>query len=102
MSAGATSGDRERAETIRVAGIVQGVGFRASALDLALRFGLRGSVANVGRGVEIHACGPGDRLDAFVQALRDEIGPPARIDRLEREAAAMVPAGRGFTIAPTR
>ena len=94
-------GGAERAEWIRVAGIVQGVGFRASAQQLALAYGLRGWVANVGRGVVIHACGPGDRLDAFVRALREDIGPPARIDSLQREAAEWLPRGTGFRIAPT-
>jgi len=91
----------ERAEMIRIAGVVQGVGFRASAQHLAMQYGLRGWVANVGRGVVIHACGPSDRLDAFVQALRDDVGPPARIDSLQREPAEPMPAGAGFRIAPT-
>jgi len=91
----------ERAELIRIAGIVQGVGFRAGARHLALQHGLRGWVANVGRGVVIHACGPADRLDAFVQALRSDIGPPARVDALQREPAEPVPPGAGFRIAPT-
>jgi len=91
----------ERAEWIRVGGRVQGVGFRASAQQLALAYGLRGWVANVGRGVVIHACGPGDQLDAFVRALRDDIGPPARVDHLQREPAPPLPPGAGFRIAPT-
>jgi len=95
------AGAEERAERIRVAGRVQGVGFRASAQQLAIACGLRGWVANVGRGVVIHACGPGDRLDAFVRALRDDIGPPARVDALERETAEVLPPGTGFRIAPT-
>jgi hydrogenase maturation protein HypF len=99
MSAG--TAEAERAEVIRIGGIVQGVGFRATAQHLALQYGLRGWVANVGRGVVIHACGPAERLEAFVQALRDDIGPPARIDQLQREPAELVPAGTGFRIAPT-
>jgi len=91
----------DRAEMIRVSGRVQGVGFRASAQDLALQYGLRGWVANVGRGVVIHACGPAERLDAFVRALRDDIGPPARVDQLTREPAELLPRGAAFVIAPT-
>jgi hydrogenase maturation factor HypF (carbamoyltransferase family) len=91
----------DRAERIRVIGRVQGVGFRASAQHLAARYGLRGWVANVGRDVVLHACGPADRLEAFVQALRDDIGPPARIDGIEREPAAVLPRGAAFVIAPT-
>lgn len=95
------AGAQERAELIRIVGRVQGVGFRASAQHLALQYGLRGWVANVGRGVVIHACGPAERLESFVRALGEDIGPPARIDRLQREPADLVPHGAGFVIAPT-
>ena len=91
----------DRAQRIRVIGRVQGVGFRASAQHLAAQYGLRGWVANVGRDVVIHACGPADRLEAFAQALRDDIGPPARVDQLLRERADLLPRGCGFAIAPT-
>lgn len=83
-------------------GRVQGVGFRAIAQQLAAAYGLRGWVANVGRDVVLHACGPAERLDAFIQALRDDIGPPARIDDLRREPAELLPRGAAFVIAPTR
>ncbi len=92
-------GDRD--ERIRAIGRVQGVGFRASAQHLAVQYGLRGWVANVGRDVVLHACGPAERLDAFIQALRDDIGPPARIDDLQREPAELLPRGAAFVIAPT-
>jgi hydrogenase maturation factor HypF (carbamoyltransferase family) len=102
MSAsGSSSGTGERAEMIRIAGRVQGVGFRANAQQLAIAYGLRGWVANVGRGVVIHACGPGDRLDAFVRALAEDIGPPARVEHMQREPAELLPRGEGFVIAPT-
>ena len=91
------SGDR--AERIRVIGRVQGVGFRASAQQLAAAYGLRGWVANVGRDVVLHACGPAERLEAFIQALRDDIGPPARVDDLRREPAELLPRGAAFVIA---
>jgi hydrogenase maturation factor HypF (carbamoyltransferase family) len=101
-ASGAPSGaGQERAEMIRVVGRVQGVGFRASAQHLALQFGVRGWVANVGRGVVIHACAPAERLELFVRALGEDIGPPARIDRMEREPADPVPRGASFVIAPT-
>ena len=91
----------ERAEIIRIAGRVQGVGFRASAQHLAFQYGVRGWVANVGRGVVIHACAPSERLDAFVRALGEDIAPPARIEHLQREPAEPLPRGAGFVIAPT-
>jgi hydrogenase maturation factor HypF (carbamoyltransferase family) len=93
--------DTERAEMIRIIGRVQGVGFRASALHLALQYGLRGWVANVGRGVVIHACGPGERLESFVRALREDIPPPVRVDGMQREPAELLPRGSTFVIAPT-
>jgi acylphosphatase len=95
------AGADERAEMIRVTGRVQGVGFRASAQHLALQYGVRGWVANVGRGVVIHACAPAERLELFVRALGEDIGAPARIDRLHREAAELLPRGASFVIAPT-
>jgi hydrogenase maturation protein HypF len=95
------SAGAERAEMIRVTGLVQGVGFRASAQHLAVQYGLRGWVANVGRGVVIHACGAGERLEAFVRALAEDIGPPARVDGMQREPAELLPRGTGFVIAPT-
>jgi acylphosphatase len=102
MSASASSpGAGERAEMIRITGRVQGVGFRATAQQLAIAYGVRGWVANVGRGVVIHACGLGERLDAFVRALAEDIGPPARVERMQREPAELLPRGAGFVIAPT-
>jgi hydrogenase maturation protein HypF len=97
---GAHAGD-ERGERIRVTGRVQGVGFRAGAQQLAREHGLRGWVANVGRDVVMHVCGPAQALEAFVRALRHGIGAPARVDRVQREPAALLPRGAGFRIAPT-
>ena len=101
MSTRAPDAGAERAELLRIAGVVQGVGFRYSAQRLAQRHGVRGWVANVGHGVVVHACAPAERLERFVRALRDEIGPPARIDSLQREPADMLPADAGFRIAPS-
>ena len=101
MSAGASDGGSERAEIIRIGGVVQGVGFRYSAQQLALRHGVRGWVANVGRGVVVHACGPAERLESFVRALREDIGRPARVDSLQREPAELLPPQAGFRIAPS-
>ena len=101
MSSAASDGGGERAEIIRIGGVVQGVGFRFSAQQLALRHGVRGWVANVGRGVVVHACGPAERLDRFVRALQEDIGPPARVESLRREPAEPLPEDAGFRIAPS-
>jgi hydrogenase maturation factor HypF (carbamoyltransferase family) len=100
-TARSSPGADERAEMIRISGRVQGVGFRASAQQLAIAYGLRGWVANVGRGVVIHACGAGARLDAFVRALGEDISPPARIEAMQRQPADLLPRGAAFVIAPT-
>ncbi len=64
-------------------GVVQGVGFRPFVFRLAERFGCRGWVRNVGRGVEIHLESekPAD-FGRFLEALRREKPPLARLERL--------------------
>ncbi len=88
----------ERAERIRVGGLVQGVGFRPTVWRLARRHGLRGTVANDGQGVSIYACGMTGDMDAFLQALTREAPPLARVDRIEREAASLLPPDTAFRI----
>lgn len=90
--------DEERAEFVRVRGIVQGVGFRPTVWRLAQRHGLRGWVANDGLGVRIHICGPGEALEAFVGSLRAEAPPLSRIERIEREPAPIPDGLDGFHI----
>ncbi|MBA3775653.1 MAG: carbamoyltransferase HypF, partial [Betaproteobacteria bacterium] len=89
---------RESAERIRVRGLVQGVGFRPAVWRLAHRYGLRGWVANDGEGVDIHVCGPAAALHQFVDALEQDAPPLARIDRVEREPAALLAQGEDFRI----
>ena len=86
-----------RAETIRVHGIVQGVGFRPAVCRLARERGLCGSVRNDGGGVTIVVAGAGERIDDFVFALQRDAPPLARIDRVDR-APCPVPTAVGFRI----
>lgn len=86
-----------RAETIRVRGIVQGVGFRPTVYRLARERGLCGSVRNDGGGVTIVVAGAGECIDDFVLALRRDAPPLARIDRVDR-APCHAPTGEGFRI----
>ena len=88
----------ERAELIRVRGLVQGVGFRPTVWRLARRHGLRGWVANDGRGVSIHVCGAAEGVDAFVQALSVEAPPLARVEQVERMVAEVLPRDVQFDI----
>lgn len=71
-----------------ITGKVQGVFFRASTREQALRLGLRGYAKNLADGsVEVLAVGKGDAIDALEQWLR--AGPPnARVDAVTRSEAA--------------
>jgi acylphosphatase len=77
-----------------VAGRVQGVFFRASARNEAVRLGLDGHAANLADGrVEVLACGDAAALEALERWLQR--GPPAaRVDSVQRDDSdAAVPPG---------
>lgn len=87
------------AVTIRVRGLVQGVGFRPTVWRLAQRFGLTGEVLNDSEGVLIRAWGREEAIERFEAALANDPPPLARIDAMEqRRIAAGVVAPRAFTI----
>lgn len=102
MSAAMTLANEARgelAELVRVRGLVQGVGFRPTVWRLARQHRLRGWVGNDGAGVSIHVCGDAGDMEAFIHALSSQPPPLARIDRIEREPAAWLPAHADFRIA---
>ena len=68
---------------IHITGIVQGVGFRPFVYGLALQKDLNGWVRNTSAGVDIEVDGQPAGLKQFIQALKDEIPPLARIDSFE-------------------
>ena len=69
-----------RSGTIKIRGIVQGVGFRPFVYATARKYGIAGMVKNLGSEVEIRASG--DRFEAFLQEVSR--GPPlSRIDAVE-------------------
>jgi hydrogenase maturation protein HypF len=80
---------RMQGASIRVTGVVQGVGFRPFVFSLARRFGLSGWVRNTSAGVEIEIDGAPESLKGFEAALRGEAPPLARLDsiRVERRGA---------------
>ncbi|MBS0430848.1 MAG: acylphosphatase [Proteobacteria bacterium] len=69
-----------------VRGRVQGVCFRASTRDEALRLGISGHARNLADGsVEVLACGPDAALEELHRWLHH--GPPsARVERVACEA----------------
>lgn len=85
------------ATRFRVAGRVQGVGFRWATARVAERLGVSGWVANRPDGtVSVHAEGPDAALEALGAWL--EAGPAsARVDSVERSEAA-VEGHVGFAI----
>ena len=70
---------------IHITGVVQGVGFRPFVYALALRHNLTGWVRNTSAGVDIQVDGASCSLDKFIENLRLEAPPLARIDELEYE-----------------
>ncbi len=92
---------RDSSLTIRVSGIVQGVGFRPFVYRIASRLRLSGYIRNMGGSeVEIRVEGPPKSLSAFVKSLLDEKPPPARIEEILIEVSA--PDGiEGFRILPS-
>jgi hydrogenase maturation protein HypF len=83
--------------SIRVRGVVQGVGFRPFVYRLARANTLAGWVLNGEQGVEIHLEGAEPSMDAFVRDLKIQAPPAAAIAEIEIETA--VPEGlEDFTI----
>jgi acylphosphatase len=82
-----------------VSGRVQGVWFRASTREHALRLDLRGLARNLDDGrVEVIAFGQEDSLDKLEAWLA--VGPPrARVETVLREPCDSEPAGPGFSVA---
>lgn len=97
----ANSDDMTCARSIRVRGVVQGVGFRPFVFRLAHANTLAGWVRNGEDGVEIHLEGAEVAMDAFLRDLRAQPPPAARITELDVRSAE--PAGfEGFSIRESR
>ena len=81
-----------------VTGRVQGVFFRASTRDEALRLRLNGYAKNLADGsVEVLACGEDHALDALERWLRR--GPTsARVDRVQRMHCQVLPPAGFVTL----
>ena len=83
--------------SIRVEGVVQGVGFRPFVYALATRLGLAGWVGNDVDGVFAEVEGPAEHIQDFLAALARDAPPLARVERVS--AQPVTPDGRpGFAI----
>ncbi len=88
--------------TIRVRGIVQGVGFRPWVYRLASEEGISGRVRNDAAGVVIEAFGAASALDRFLERLRNEPPRAAVITALKWRPATASKAPEHFEIAESR
>jgi hydrogenase maturation protein HypF len=84
---------------IRVAGVVQGVGFRPFVYSLATGLGLAGLVGNDTDGVFAEVEGPAPAVEEFLRRLEREAPPLARIERVSTRAISPTRSGRTFVIA---
>ena len=75
-----TEPDQALRRGVLVSGVVQGVGFRPFVYRLASEEGLAGFIGNDTDGVTIEIEGPGERVVEFLDRLRSETPPLARID----------------------
>jgi len=73
--------------SVRVNGLVQGVGFRPFVWRLAHDFKVAGSVCNDASGVKIELLITELALAGFLQRLQEELPPLARIDQVAYEPA---------------
>ena len=89
------------ARQIRVAGVVQGVGFRPHVLRLARELNLAGWVRNDSSGVEILAQGSEQRIAQLIDRLRVDAPPRAHIHSMEVTPSAISDVA-GFEIRESR
>jgi hydrogenase maturation protein HypF len=76
--------------SIRIRGIVQGVGFRPFVYRLAREHALAGWVRNGEEGVEVYIEGLSKTLNAFLLALNTELPPAASISSIEVHAVPAI------------
>ena len=95
-----TGGLRARRVSIRVEGIVQGVGFRPFVRNLATALGLAGSVRNDMAGAFIDLEGAPEAIATFLSRLESDAPPLCVIERVETSPLAPS-GGSGFVISPS-
>jgi hydrogenase maturation protein HypF len=77
------TGARREGRSVRVRGLVQGVGFRPAVWRLAQDYGITGEVWNDAQGVMIQAWGAPAALENFIGRLRNDAPPLAHVDAVE-------------------
>ncbi len=79
-------------------GHVQGVGFRPFIKRLADRFSLNGYVINQGGSVEIGLNASLEQVERFMQAIKEQAPPRAKIDHIESQLSARSEVFNDFAI----
>ncbi|HXB16767.1 MAG TPA: carbamoyltransferase HypF [Solirubrobacteraceae bacterium] len=92
--------ERTRRINVRVAGTVQGVGFRPFVHRLAGELGLGGYVLNDNEGVLAEVEGSAADVERFIARLREDAPPLARVERIETQRRAAT-GERSFAIRPS-
>lgn len=88
----------ERSCTIRVYGMVQGVGFRYHTQQQAKALGLTGYARNQSDGsVEVLACGPEQQVETLISWLQAGGPRSARVDNLVTELCEPTERPASFT-----
>lgn len=87
-----------KALSIRVSGLVQGVGFRPNVWRLAQECQISGTVLNDSAGVLIQAWGTATALQHFLAQLQRDVPPLARIDSLQTTPLNEACLDEGFRI----
>ena len=81
---------------IEITGNIQGVGFRPFCHNLAKRFQLTGWVFNHGGGLSLEV--QGDAINDFMQALKAELPPLARIEQMQAQNIPSLSDEKTFVI----
>lgn len=85
--------------SIRVAGLVQGVGFRFSTKLVADQIGVYGIVRNDSDGsVYIEANGAPEKIDLFIEKIRNSPSPSGHVDSIIVEELPSLKIRDKFTI----
>ena len=90
--------DMLKRERFRIAGQVQGVGFRPHVYRLARDIGLAGWVINDGSGAVLEAQGTPAQIDELARRLVGELPPLAMVRQCRRQDVPLVPEERTFEI----
>ncbi len=90
--------DARAAASVRVRGLVQGVGFRPFVVRLAGELQLDGNVRNDGEGVQIDVTGTPQAIAELLLRLRRDAPPLARITQIESHEIEPVSREVGFAI----